>query len=57
VAEKPLSPKVLQDGSIIDVSLGYRYASNNAGNVRLRFSHIAKSEQFDETVTDSLVAS
>ncbi|MDR0786116.1 MAG: hypothetical protein LBE74_09615 [Treponema sp.] len=51
-----LSPKVLKDGSITDLSLGYQYAPNVAGNLRFRFSNTAKNEQFDETVPDSLVA-
>jgi hypothetical protein len=51
-----LSPKVLKDGSITDLSLGYQYTPNSAGNVRLRLSNTAKNEQFDETVPDSINA-
>ncbi|MDR1030959.1 MAG: hypothetical protein LBL76_08835 [Treponema sp.] len=51
-----LAPKVLKDGSITDISLGYHYTPKSAGNVRLRFSNTAKNEQFDETVQDSINA-
>jgi hypothetical protein len=51
-----LSPKVLKDGSITDVSFGYQYTPNSAGMLRLRFSNTSKNEQFDETVPDSLNA-
>jgi hypothetical protein len=49
-------PKVLKDGAVTDVSLGYQYTSNSAGNVRSRFSNTAKNEPFDETVSDSINA-
>lgn len=52
-----LSPKVLKDGSITDVSFGYTYAPHSAGLLRLRFSNTSENEQFDETVPDSLNAS
>lgn len=52
-----LSPKVLKDGSITDLSFGYAYAEKYAGTLRLRFSSEAKNEQFDETLPDSLNAS
>ncbi|MDR1219255.1 MAG: hypothetical protein LBK73_06540 [Treponema sp.] len=48
-----LSPKVLKDGSIIDMSLGCHYTPQIAGNVRLRFSNATRNERFDETA-DSL---
>ncbi|MDR0784577.1 MAG: hypothetical protein LBE74_01665, partial [Treponema sp.] len=52
-----LSPKVLKDGSITDISLGYQYAASNAtGNLRLRFSNATKNEPLDEMVPDSLNA-
>jgi hypothetical protein len=51
-----LTPKVLRNGSITDVALGYAYTENSSGELRLRFSNEAKNEQFDETVPDSLNA-
>ncbi|MDR1251360.1 MAG: hypothetical protein LBK62_04245 [Treponema sp.] len=51
-----LSPKVLEDGSITDMSLGYSYTEKYAGELRFRFSNETKNEQFDETIPDSLNA-
>jgi hypothetical protein len=51
-----LSPKVLKDGSITDMSLGYQYTPSSTGNVRFRLANTAKNEQFDETVPDSINA-
>jgi hypothetical protein len=51
-----LSPKVLKNGSIIDMELGYEYTEKYAGELHLRFSTETKNEQFDETIPDSLNA-
>jgi hypothetical protein len=51
-----LSPKVLKDGSITDLSFGYEYTEKFGGELRFRYSTMAKNEQFDETVPDSLNA-
>jgi hypothetical protein len=51
-----LTPKVLKDGSITELGLGYDYTERSSGELRLRFSNEAKNEQFDETVPDSLNA-
>lgn len=50
------SPKILKDGSITDMGLGYAYTERFAGELRLRFSGESKNERFDETVPDSLNA-
>jgi hypothetical protein len=49
-----LTPKVLRDGSIIELGFGYEYTERTAGELRLRFSSEAKNEQFSEAVPDSL---
>jgi hypothetical protein len=51
-----LSPKVLKDGSITDMGIGYAYTENTAGELRLRFTTVIKTGQFDKTVPDSLNA-
>jgi hypothetical protein len=51
-----LSPKVLKDGSITDLSFGYEYTEKFGGELRFRYSNSAKNGQFDETVPDSLNA-
>lgn len=50
------SPKILKDGSITDLGLGYAYTERFAGELRLRFSGESKNGRFDETVPDSLNA-
>jgi hypothetical protein len=50
------SPKILKDGSITDVGLGYAYTERLAGELRLSFSGESKNERFDEAVPDSLNA-
>jgi hypothetical protein len=49
-----LTPKVLEDGSIVEVGFGYGYTEQAAGELRLRFSSEVKNEQFSGTVPDSL---
>jgi hypothetical protein len=51
-----LTPKILKDGNITDFALGYDYTEKYFGELRLRFSNMAKNEQFNETVPDSLNA-
>jgi hypothetical protein len=49
--------KILKDGSITDMGIGYAYTENFAGELRLRFSNEIKTSRFDEKVPDSLNAS
>jgi hypothetical protein len=42
-----LSPKVMEDGSITDVSFGYRYTEDFAGELRLRKTTETKNEEFE----------
>jgi hypothetical protein len=50
-----LSPKILQDGSIIDVGLGLQYTQHWGGEIRFRNTIIAKNEELFD-VADSLNA-
>jgi hypothetical protein len=51
------SPKILKDGSITDLGLGYAYTDRLGGELRVRFSAESKNEAFDEDgVSDSLIA-
>jgi hypothetical protein len=52
-----VSPRILENGSITDIVLGYRYTEKDAGELHLRFSREDKNEEFDiDGVTDSLNA-
>jgi hypothetical protein len=44
-----LSPRAMEDGSITDASLGYRYTEKFSGELRLRRSEETKNEEFDNT--------
>jgi hypothetical protein len=50
-----VSPKILEDGSITDINIGYRYTEKYAGDLRLRFSKESKNEEIElDEVKDSL---
>jgi hypothetical protein len=49
-----LTPRVLRDGSIIELGFGYEYTERTAGELRLRFSSGVKNEQFSKALPDSL---
>jgi hypothetical protein len=51
-----LSPKILKDGSMTDLTLGYRYSEKSTGELRMRFSNTVKNAQFDAEIRDSLNA-
>lgn len=52
-----VSPRILENGSITDINLGYRYTENLSGKLHFRFSSEDKNEEFDiEGVQDSLNA-
>jgi hypothetical protein len=51
-----LTPKILKDGAITDMRIGYAYMENSTGELRLRFTHKAEITQFDKAVPDSLNA-
>jgi hypothetical protein len=40
-----VAPKILKDGSITDMDIGYRYGDNLSTSVRLRYSTISKIEK------------
>jgi hypothetical protein len=50
-----LSPKILKDGSITDIGLGLKYAEKLSGELRFRYTSIAKNESLED-VADSLNA-
>jgi hypothetical protein len=50
-----LSPKILKDGSITDMGIGYRYGDNMSASLRLRYSTISKNEKLED-MEDSLNA-
>jgi hypothetical protein len=52
-----VSPRILENGSITDITLGYRYTEKFSGKLHFRFSNEDKNEEFDiEGVVDSLNA-
>jgi hypothetical protein len=50
-----LAPKILKDGSITDIGIGYKYGDNMSASLCLRYSAISKNEEL-ENVKDSLNA-
>jgi hypothetical protein len=50
-----LSPKILKDGSITDIGLGYMYTEKTDGQLRFRITNISKNEELPG-VADSLNA-
>jgi hypothetical protein len=50
-----LSPKVLEDGSIIAFSMSYRYTEKFAGELRLRYTSESYNERLYEELEESLV--
>ena len=50
-----VSPRILENGTLNDIILGYRYTEKYSGELHFRFSNEAKNEEFDiEGVQDSL---
>ena len=50
-----VSPRILENGSITDISLGYHYTEKYFGELHFRFFNQDKNEEFDiEGVKDSL---
>ena len=50
-----LSPKILDDGSILDAGLALMYSDNWVGELRFRNTSVSKNEEI-ENVADSLNA-
>jgi len=48
-----ISPKILNDGSITDIGIGFNYTKNLFGNLRFRSTMISKNEELQD-VSDSL---
>jgi hypothetical protein len=51
-----VSTKILKDGFITDMGVGYRYGDKTGSSLRLRYSTISKNEEWED-VEDSLNAS
>jgi hypothetical protein len=52
-----VSPRILENGSITDINLGYRYTEKFSGKIHFRSSSEDKNEEFDiDGVVDSLNA-
>jgi len=50
-----ISPKLLKDGSITDIGIGFNYTKNLSGNLHFRSTMISKNEEL-QNVSDSLNA-